>query len=57
MIRQERYAGAMQRSYYVGEQITEEDVQAKFENGVLRLSMPKRDAKELPEKKVIMIED
>ena len=57
VIRQERYAGAMQRSYYVGEQITEEDVQAKFENGVLRLSMPKRDAKELPEKKVIMIED
>ncbi len=56
VIRQERYAGAMQRSYYVGEQITEEDVQAKFENGVLRLSMPKRDAKKLPEKKVIMIE-
>ena len=56
VIRQERYAGAMQRSYYVGEQITEEDVQAKFENGVLRLSMPKRDAQKLPEKKVIMIE-
>ena len=56
VIRQERYAGAMQRSYYVGEQITEEDVQARFENGVLRLSMPKRDAQKLPEKKVIMIE-
>ena len=56
VIRQERYAGAVQRSYYVGEQITEEDVQAKFENGVLMLSMPKRDAHKLPEKKVIMIE-
>ena len=56
VIRQERYAGSMQRSYYVGEQVTEKDVQAKFEDGVLKLSVPKQDAPRLPEKKVIMIE-
>ncbi|MBQ6757262.1 MAG: Hsp20/alpha crystallin family protein [Oscillospiraceae bacterium] len=56
LIRQERYAGAMSRSFYVGEALTEEDVKAKFEDGVLKLSVPKKDAKKLPEKKVIMIE-
>lgn len=56
LIRQERYAGAMSRSFYVGEALTEEDVKAKFEDGVLKLSVPKKDAKQLPEKKVIMIE-
>ena len=42
LIRQERYAGAMQRSFYVGEHITEEDIKAKFEDGVLKLTVPKR---------------
>ena len=56
IIRQERYAGAMQRSYYVGENITEADVQAKFEDGVLKLSMPKPEQKKLPEKRTILIE-
>ena len=56
VIRQERYAGSVQRSYYVGEQVTEKDVQAKFEDGVLKLSVPKQDAPQLPEKKIIMIE-
>ncbi|MBR1861275.1 MAG: Hsp20/alpha crystallin family protein [Lachnospiraceae bacterium] len=56
VIRKERYAGSMQRSFYVGEQITEEDIRAKFENGVLRLNVPKKDAKAIPEKKCIMIE-
>ena len=41
MLRQERYAGVMQRSFYVGEQITEEDVKASYENGVLHLLIPK----------------
>ena len=44
MLRQERYAGVMQRSFYVGEQITEEDVKASYENGVLHLLLPKKDA-------------
>ena len=56
LIRQERYAGSMQRSFYVGENITEEDISAKFENGVLMLTVPKKDAPKLPEKKTIRIE-
>ena len=56
VIRQERYAGAMQRSFYVGEHITEEDVKARFEDGVLKLDIPKKEAPKLPEKRTIMIE-
>ena len=56
IIRQERYAGAMQRSFWVGEALTEEDIGAKYEHGVLTLTIPKKEAKKLPEKKVIMIE-
>lgn len=56
LIRQERYAGAMQRSFYVGEQLTEEDVKAAFEHGVLSLNIPKKEKAKLPEKKTIMIE-
>ena len=55
VIRQERYAGAMQRSFYVGEALTAEDVSAKFENGVLRLTLPKKEAT-LPKHTNIMIE-
>ncbi|MBE5863653.1 MAG: Hsp20/alpha crystallin family protein [Lachnospiraceae bacterium] len=56
LIRQERYAGSMQRSFFVGENLTEEDVKAKFEDGVLKLCIPKKEAPKLPEKKTIMIE-
>lgn len=56
MLRQERYAGTMQRSFYVGEHITEEDVKASYESGVLHLVLPKKDAPRLPEKKTIQIE-
>ena len=56
LIRSERYSGAMQRSFYVGEHLTEEDVKAKFEDGVLKLTIPKKEGKKLPEKKAIMIE-
>ena len=56
LIRQERYTGAMERSFYVGEALTEEDIGAKFENGVLSLSIPKKDTKKLPERRVIQIE-
>ena len=56
LIRQERYAGSMQRSFYVGDTLTEADIGAKLEHGVLSLSIPKVEAKKLPEKKVIMIE-
>ncbi|MBR0456288.1 MAG: Hsp20/alpha crystallin family protein [Firmicutes bacterium] len=56
VIRQERYMGSMQRSFYVGEFITEEDVKARFEDGVLKLAVPKKEAPKLPEKKSITIE-
>ncbi len=56
LIRQERYAGAMQRSFFVGEEVTHEDIKAKFEDGVLKLSVPKKEAIQAPEKKTILIE-
>ncbi len=55
-IRKERYAGAMQRSFYVGDAVTEEDIKAKFEDGILKLSIPKKDAKAVETKKSIAIE-
>lgn len=57
VIRQERYAGALARSFYVGEDIKEEDIKAKLEHGVLRLTVPKKErTAEIPEQKTIMIE-
>ncbi len=56
VIRQERYAGAMRRSFYVGTALTEEDIKAKFEDGVLALNLPKKTAPRMPEKKTILIE-
>ncbi len=56
LIRQERYAGAMQRTFYVGENLTEEDIKASFKHGVLNLSVAKKDQPKLPEKKTITIE-
>lgn len=56
VIRQERYSGAMQRSFYVGSAVTEEDIKAQFEDGVLRLSILKKEARKLSEKKPILIE-
>ena len=55
-IRKERYAGAMSRSFYVGEGITQEDIKAKYEDGILRLSVPKKEAKAVDDKKYIAIE-
>ena len=56
-IRKERYSGTCQRSFYVGEDITQEDIKAKFENGVLTLDVPKKEAKPaVEEKKTIAIE-
>ena len=44
LIRQERYAGSMSRSFYVGENVTEEDIKAKLEHCVPTLHIPKNDA-------------
>lgn len=56
MLRQERYSGVMQRSFYVGQQLTEEDVKASYESGVLHICVPKKDAPRIPERRRIMIE-
>ena len=56
LVHQERYSGSMSRSFYIGESLTEEDVKAKFEDGVLTLDFPKEKAIKLPERKTIQIE-
>ena len=44
-IRQERYAGAMSRSFYVGDEVTQDEIKAKYEDGILKLSIPKKEKK------------
>ena len=53
-IRQERYAGACSRSFYVGD-VKPEDVSAKYEDGILKISVPKESKKELPKRSTIAI--
>lgn len=57
-VRRERYAGSMSRSFYIGEDLKQEDIHAKYENGVLKLDIPKPENKkpEIEEKKYIDIE-
>ncbi len=55
-IRKERYAGAMSRRFYVGDALTQEDIKAKYESGILRLSIPKKEAKQVEATKRIAIE-
>ena len=55
-IRQERYAGAMSRSFYVGEGVTVDDMKAKFEDGILQISVPKTTVEALPKKNILAIE-
>ena len=54
-IRRERYAGVMSRSFYVGD-IQQSDIHAKFEDGILKLTMPKEQPKQLEAQKLIAIE-
>lgn len=57
IIRQERYSGTMSRSFYVGEEITNEEIKAKYEGGVLTVSLPKKDqTKQIENKSQILIE-
>ena len=57
LIRQERYAGSMSRSFYVGENVQKEDIQANYRHGVLNLTIPKKATeKKIPEKNLIAIE-
>ena len=57
LIRQERYAGSMTRSFYIGENVEKEDIEATYRHGVLTLTMPKKALeKKIPEKNLIAIE-
>ena len=56
-IRRERYYGTCSRSFYVGEDIEQEDIKAKFEDGILKIAVPKKEAKpKVEENKFITIE-
>ena len=54
-IRRERYAGAMNRTFYVGDNLTQQDIQAKFEDGILKISVPKKDVQQIEQNKYIAI--
>lgn len=56
-IRKERYSGTMSRSYYIGEDIQQEDIHAKFEDGILKISIPKQEPKKVEEPSYIAIEE
>ena len=55
-LRQERYAGSMSRSFYVGDDVESTDICAKYEDGILKISVPKAAQKELPKHTTIAIE-
>ena len=55
-IRKERYAGAMSRSFYVGEGVTQDEIKAKYEDGILKLTVPKKDANAVEKNDYIAIE-
>lgn len=56
-IRRERYSGSCQRSFYVGDEITQEDIKAEFKHGILKLFVPKKEAKpQVEQRKFVSIE-
>ncbi|HIY01235.1 MAG TPA: Hsp20/alpha crystallin family protein [Candidatus Blautia faecipullorum] len=55
-IRRERYAGAMQRSFYVGDAVAQDEIHAKYEDGILKVSIPKKDPKKIEQSGYISIE-
>ena len=55
-IRRERYSGSCQRSFYVGDALTVEDIKANFQHGILTLTIPKKEKKEIENSKYIAIE-
>lgn len=57
-IRRERFSGACERSFYVGEAMNENDIKGKFKHGILKLTIPKKEAKPaVEEKKYITLDD
>ena len=56
LIRRERYTGAMRRSFHVGADLREEDVKARFEDGILTLIVPKAEARKAETRRTIQID-
>ena len=57
-VRKERFMGECSRSFYVGDEIKQDDIKASFRNGTLKIEVPKKDEpKDLPEEKYIPIDD
>ena len=52
----ERYAGSMSRSFYVGDGVKEEDIHAKYEDGILKISVPKKEPEKIEKNGYISIE-
>ena len=55
-IRRERYSGTCERSFYVGEAITQQDIKASFKHGILKLDIPKKEARKIEQNNFISIE-
>lgn len=56
-IRRERYYGTCSRSFYIGDEVTQQDIKAKFEDGILKVFVPKKEVKPaIEESKYIQIE-
>lgn len=56
IIRQERYYGNTKRSFYVGDAVTKEDIQAKYDKGILNIFVPKKEVKKIEDKQLIEIQ-
>ena len=57
-VKKERFVGECSRSFYVGEDVKEDDIKASFKNGTLKIEVPKKEeSKNIPEKKYIPIDD
>ena len=57
-VRRERYEGSCSRSFYIGDEVKEDEIKASFKNGILKIEIPKKnEKKDLPNKKYIQIGD
>ncbi|MDY3225297.1 MAG: Hsp20/alpha crystallin family protein [Candidatus Faecousia sp.] len=56
-LRRERFVGSMRRTFYVGDKVTQEDIHARFQDGVLCIFIPKKQQPVLEQKNLIAIED
>ena len=55
LLRQERYGGTLERTFYIGDVYSESDIKAQYENGVLNITLPKKDQKKVDTNKYIAI--